>query len=211
MPELSSLLSFLVIALVVIVVPGPSVVFVIGRAMVLGTKGAILSVLGNAAGVGVQILAVAFGLGPLVAAFPAAFWFIKVLGSAFLIFLGLQAIRHRREFSASLEQGGRSSAGRVLRDSALVGLRNAKTLVFFIATFPLFVDPDRGSALVQMLVLGGFFFVIGVSSDMVWATAAGRARAWLSTSQARLEWVRLFGGVALMALGSYLGFYALGL
>ena len=211
MPELSSLLSFLVIALVVIVVPGPSVVFVIGRAMVLGTKGAILSVLGNAAGVGVQILAVAFGLGPLVAAFPAAFWFIKVLGSAFLIFLGLQAIRHRREFSASLEQGGRSSAGRVLRDSALVGLSNAKTLVFFIATFPLFVDPDRGSALVQMLVLGGFFFVIGVSSDVVWATAAGRARAWLSTSQARLEWVRLFGGVALMALGSYLGFYALGL
>lgn len=211
MPELSSLLSFLVIALVVIVVPGPSVVFVIGRAMVLGTKGAILSVLGNAAGVGVQILAVAFGLGPLVAAFPAAFWFIKVLGSAFLIFLGLQAIRHRREFSASLEQGGRSSAGRVLRDSALVGLSNAKTLVFFIATFPLFVDPDRGSALVQMLVLGGFFFVIGVASDMVWATAAGRARAWLSTSQARLEWVRLFGGVALMALGSYLGFYALGL
>ena len=211
MPELSSLLSFLVIALVVIVVPGPSVVFVIGRAMVLGTKGAILSVLGNAAGVGVQILAVAFGLGPLVAAFPAAFWFIKVLGSAFLIFLGLQAIRHRREFSASLEQGGRSSARRVLRDSALVGLSNAKTLVFFIATFPLFVDPGRGSALVQMLVLGGFFFVIGVSSDMVWAIAAGRARAWLSTSQARLEWVRLFGGVALMALGSYLGFYALGL
>ena len=211
MPELSSLLSFLVIALVVIVVPGPSVVFVIGRAMVLGTKGAILSVLGNAAGVGVQILAVAFGLGPLVAAFPAAFWFIKVLGSAFLIFLGLQAIRHRREFSASLEQGGRSSARRVLRDSALVGLSNAKTLVFFIATFPLFVDPGRGSALVQMLVLGGFFFVIGVASDMVWATAAGRARAWLSTSQARLEWVRLFGGVALMALGSYLGFYALGL
>lgn len=210
MPELSSLLSFLLVALVVIVVPGPSVVFVIGRAMILGTKGAVLSVLGNAAGVGVQILAVALGLGPWVSSFPGLFLVIKILGAGFLVYLGIQGIVHRKDFALSRDKPSASSTRKVLVDSAVVGISNAKTLIFFIATFPLFVTPESGSPVVQMLFLGGVFFVIGVASDMVWAIAAGRARQWLSTSSSRLEWVRLGGGVALIALGAYLGAYALG-
>lgn len=209
MPELSSLISFLLIALVVIVIPGPSVVFVIGRAMILGTKGAIQSVWGNALGVGVQILAVALGLGSLISSSEFLFDVIKILGALFLVYLGVQGIRHRGEFSAGLEEGKRAGTTRVLLDSVVVGLTNAKTLVFFIATFPLFVRPEQGSPITQMLVLGGFFFVIGVISDMVWAIAAGSARQWLSKSSSRLEWVRLGGGVALIGLGAYLGYYSL--
>jgi threonine/homoserine/homoserine lactone efflux protein len=207
-PELSSLISFLLIALVVIVIPGPSVVFVIGRAMILGTKGAIQSVWGNALGVGVQILAVALGLGSLISSSEFLFDVIKILGALFLVYLGVQGIRHSGEFSAGLEEGKRAGTTRMLLDSVVVGLTNAKTLVFFIATFPLFVSPEQGSPITQMLVLGGFFFVIGVTSDMVWAIAAGSARQWLSRSPERLASLRMAGGIALILLGTYLGYYS---
>jgi threonine/homoserine/homoserine lactone efflux protein len=207
-PSTSSLVSFLLVALVVIVVPGPSVVFVIGRAMILGTKGAVLSVLGNAAGVGVQIVAVALGVGALVYASPTAFFVIKLVGAGFLIYLGVHGILHRKDFSAQVENGRPTSTLRVLLDSSAVGITNAKTLVFFIATFPLFVNPAGVSIVLQMLFLGGLFFVIGIASDIVWAVAAGKARHWFSRSASRLAGVRLAGGVALIGLGAYLGYYS---
>jgi threonine/homoserine/homoserine lactone efflux protein len=208
-PSTSSLISFLLVALVVIVVPGPSVVFVIGRAMILGTKGAVLSVLGNAIGVGVQIVAVSLGVGALVYASPAAFFVIKVIGAGFLIYLGVQGIRHRKEFSADVTKGTPTSTKRLLLDSSAVGITNAKTLVFFIATFPLFVDPGGAPVFLQMLFLGALFFVIGIASDIVWAVAAGGARHWFARSTSRLAGIRLAGGVALIGLGAYLGYYSL--
>jgi threonine/homoserine/homoserine lactone efflux protein len=201
----------MVLALVVIVVPGPSVVFVIGRAMILGTRGAVISVLGNGIGVGIQILAVAFGVGAVVSQSELLFGIVKVVGAAFLIYLGVEGIRHRRVFAATQADAPSVTTRRLLLDSSVVGITNAKTLVFFIASFPLFVDPARGSVIVQMLVLGGFFWVVGIASDLVWAVAAGSARAWLSRSATRLEWVRAGGGFALIGLGAYLGLYSLGL
>lgn len=208
MPEPTAIASFLLVAIVVIVVPGPSVIFVIGRAMILGTKGALVSVWGNALGVGVQILAVALGVGALIYASDLLFTAVKILGSGFLVYLGIQGIRHRADFAASLNDGKTAGDSRVLLDSIVVGLTNAKTLVFFIATFPLFVSPGAGSPISQMLVLGGLFFVIGVASDMVWAIAAGTARKWLTRSLGRLAAVRLGGGVALILLGLYLGYFS---
>ena len=183
-------------------------IFVIGRAMILGTTGALLSVWGNALGVGVQILAVAFGVGALVSASDFLFTAVKVLGSGFLVYLGIQGIRHRADFAASLNDNNAAGGSRVLLDSIVVGLTNAKTLVFFIATFPLFVSTSAGSPITQMLVLGGLFFIIGVASDMVWAIAAGTARKWLTHSLERLAAVRLGGGVALILLGLYLFAYS---
>jgi threonine/homoserine/homoserine lactone efflux protein len=208
-PETTALLSFMVLALVVIVVPGPSVVFVIGRAMILGTKGAVLSVLGNAIGVGVQIVAVALGVGAVVSSSPVLFGIVKVVGAGFLVYLGVEGIRHRKLFAEGQDTARVASTARLLRESSVVGITNAKTLVFFIAAFPLFVDPLRGSVIIQMLILGAFFWVVGIASDLVWAVAAGSARAWLSRSASRLEWVRIGGGTALIALGFYLGFYSL--
>ena len=211
MPEPSAIASFLLVAVVVIVIPGPSVIFVIGRAMILGTTGALLSVWGNALGVGVQILAVSLGVGSLIYASDLAFTAVKIVGSGFLVYLGIQGIRHRADFAASLTEGQTAGASRVLLDSIVVGLTNAKTLVFFIATFPLFVSTSAGSPTTQMLVLGGLFFIIGVASDMVWAVAAGTARKWLTRSLERLAAVRLAGGVALILLGLYLFAYSFAL
>lgn len=204
-PTTQALLSFLILALVVIVVPGPSVVFVIGRAMIFGTKGAVLSVFGNALGVGVQIIAVALGVGAIVYASPTAFFVIKILGAGFLVYLGLSGIRHRAEFTEVATNAQSVSTKRVLLDSGVVGITNAKTLVFFIATFPLFVNPAGISPVWQMLFLGIIFWVIGVASDTVWAVAAGSARRWFQESATRLAAMRAAGGVALILLGLYLG------
>lgn len=209
MPTTQALISFLLVALVVIVVPGPSVIFVIGRAMILGTKGAVLSVLGNALGVGVQIVAVALGVGALVYSSPTAFFVIRLLGAGFLVYMGISGILHRRDFAKTAERGVSHSTTRILIDSAAVGITNAKTLVFFIATFPLFVNPEGFSPVLQMLLLGVIFWVIGIASDIVWAVAAGSARVWFQKSEERLAGIRLAGGLALIALGAYLGYYAL--
>jgi len=208
-PSPSTLASFLVLALVVIVVPGPSVVFVIGRAMILGTKGAIQSVLGNAAGVGVQIVAVSLGVGVLIASSPAFFAVVKIAGSLFLVYLGIEGIRHHKDLRLELHSSGTVSTRKTLVDSSLVGITNAKTLVFFIATFPLFVEEGGYAPPIQMLILGAIFFVIGIASDMMWAVVAGVARARLVASPRGLEWVRFGGGVALILLGLYLGYYSL--
>ena len=208
-PSSSTLASFLVLALVVIVVPGPSVVFVIGRAMILGTKGAIQSVLGNAAGVGVQIVAVSLGVGVLIASSPVFFGLVKIAGSLFLVYLGIEGIRHRKNLRLELNSAAVASTRKTLVDSSIVGITNAKTLVFFIASFPLFVEEGGFAPPIQMLILGGIFFVIGIASDMVWAVVAGVARAKLVASPRGLEWVRLGGGVALTLLGLYLGYYSL--
>lgn len=209
MPSSTTLASFLILALVVIVVPGPSVVFVIGRAMILGTGGAILSVLGNALGVGVQIIAVSLGVGTLIASSPLFFGIVKIVGSLFLVYLGIEGIRHRADLRLELDEARIVSKRKTLLDSSVVGITNAKTLVFFIATLPLFVEPEGSAPAVQMLILGAFFFVIGIASDMVWAVLAGTARAKLVASPRGLEWVRLGGGVALALLGLYLGYYSL--
>lgn len=209
-PSTSTLVSFLVLALVVIVVPGPGVLFVIGRAMILGTRGAILSVAGTAAGVGIQIVGVSLGVGALIASSPVFFAVVKIAGAVFLVYLGVHGIRHRGNLR--LEIGGARAvrARRTLLDSFVVGITNVKTLVFFIATLPLFVEPAGPEPAVQMLILGAFFFVIGIASDLVWAVVAGAARARLVASPKGLEWVRLGGGVMLILLGLYLGYYSFG-
>lgn len=180
--------------------------------MILGTKGAIQSVLGNAAGVGVQIVAVSLGVGVLIASSPVIFGIVKIVGSLFLVYLGIDGIRHRKDLRRELTSAASVSTRKTLVDSSIVGITNAKTLVFFIATLPLFVEQEGFAPPIQMLILGGLFFVIGIASDMVWAVAAGGARARLVASPRGLEWVRLAGGVALALLallGLYLGYYSL--
>lgn len=207
MPSLSNLTGFLLISLVVIVIPGPSVVYTIGRALVLGRKAAVLSVFGNAIGVGFQIVAVAFGLGALIAQSAELFFFVKLVGSLFLVYLGLSAILKRKTKldTAVIENPPRTR--RIILESMVVGITNAKTIVFFLAAFPQFVSPG-GAPTLQMLFMGLLFSVIGVASDSVWALAAGTARNYLTSSMGRLATVRASGGVALMGLGLYMTYEA---
>jgi threonine/homoserine/homoserine lactone efflux protein len=202
MPSTSNLIGFLLLAIVIIVVPGPSVLFAIGRALVLGTRLAVLSVLGNALGVGLQIILVALGLGVVIQQSPAVFFTIKVIGALTIAYLGIKAFADRSKLELADE--ATSSSSTVLKQSIVVGITNAKTFVFFVAALPSFVSPADGNPIVQMLFLGLIFSIIGIASDMAYAVSAGKARDWLSTSKQRLENFRGAGGIALALLGVYM-------
>lgn len=182
--------------------------FAVGRALILGTKPALLSVLGNALGVGVQILLVALGLGAIIQQSEVLFFMIRLLGAGMIIYLGIKAIWQRADFSLTANLAAQSKKT-LLRDSVIVGLTNAKTFVFFIAALPSFTSPELGNPITQMLLMGVIFSSIGIVSDSGYAIAAGQARAWLAHSENRLANFRGIGGLALTLLGFYMLYEAL--
>ncbi|MEN4474542.1 LysE family transporter [Mycolicibacterium cosmeticum] len=202
MPSIGHLLAFGLISFLVIVVPGPSVLFTVGRALTVGRRQALLTVAGNAMGAYVQILAVALGAGALIYASSLAFSIIKFVGVAYLIYLGVQAFRHRHALGEVLA-GGVATLGpsRVLADGFVVGMTNPKTIVFFVAALPQVVDRAAGHVASQMLVLGVVFLAIAVISDSVWALAAGLARDWFAQSPRRIAAIGGAGGLAMVGLG----------
>jgi threonine/homoserine/homoserine lactone efflux protein len=197
------LLAFVLIAVVLIVVPGPSVLFVVTRSLTLGRAAGVATVVGNSAGVYVQVIAVAFGLGALVQESIEAFTIVKLCGAAYLVYLGVQSVRHRRSLGAAL---GAPVAPKVLRrilaDGFLVGLLNPKVIVFFMAVLPQFVDGDGGSVPGQLLALGAIFCAIAVVCDSTWALLAGVARDWLVASPRRLAAIGGTGGLVMVGLGA---------
>ncbi|MEA2183641.1 MAG: hypothetical protein QOF69_2826, partial [Solirubrobacteraceae bacterium] len=175
--------AFVLIAVVLILVPGPSVLFVVTRSLTLGRRAGLATVAGNAAGVYVQVIAVAFGVGALVQESIAVFTMIKLVGAAYLVYLGVQTFRHRRSLAAALYAPVEPKIlRRILGDAFLVGVLNPKVIVFFMAILPQFVDRAAGSVPLQLLALGAVFCVIALVCDSVWALLAGAARAWLLRS-----------------------------
>ena len=202
MPSTSHLVAFTLTAFLLIVVPGPSVLFTVSRALALGRIAGMATVAGNTLGFFVQVMAVAFGIGALVERSVLVFNVIKLGGAVYLIFLGVQAIRHRRRLtgvlSANLE---RKSIARIVTDGFLVGVGNPKVVVFFAAVLPQFVDRGAGHVPAQLLMLGTLFAAIALVSDGGWALAAGSARAWLGRSPRRLELIGGTGGLVMIGIG----------
>jgi len=204
MMPMSQVLAFAVLTLVLVAVPGPSVLFTIGRALTVGRREALLTVVGNAVGVYVQVIAVAFGVGVVVERSAAVFTVIKFAGAGYLVFLGVQAIRHRRRVSEALGAAPVFTAGRSLRDGFVVGVLNPKSIVFFVVALPQFTAPDAGSAPLQMLLLGTLFPLVALVLDSAWAYAAATARSWFARSPRRLELVGGAGGLMMIGLGASL-------
>lgn len=207
MVPLENLLAFVVAAIVLIVIPGPSVLFTIGRALALGRIGGLLSVLGNALGLLPIIGLVAIGVGGIVARSVVLFTIVKVVGALYLMFLGVQAIRHRHRAAAAATAGALPrSHWRQLGEGFVVGITNPKTIAFFVAVLPQFVDLDAGAVPVQMIQLGLVFFVIALISDGIWALAAAGARTWFGRSPKRIEALSATGGGLMIGLGGILLF-----
>lgn len=203
MPPVENLLAFAVAATILIVIPGPSVLFTIGRSIALGRRAGLYSVVGNALGMFPATFAVAFGVGAIVASSIVAFTILKVAGGLYVVWLGVQAIRHRRS-RATVEAERHTSPWTVLRQGFIVGATNAKTLAFFVAVLPQFVDPAAGAAWSQLILLGLLFQAIALVCDSVWALAAGTAREWFARSPRRLSSLSATGGVMMIGLGGTL-------
>ncbi|WP_141014265.1 LysE family translocator [Nocardioides sambongensis] len=197
------LLGFGVAALVLIVIPGPSVVFTLGRAITYGQRVALATVVGNTAGLFVVMSLVAVGLGAVVARSIVVFTVIKLVGAAYLVWLGIQAIRHRRALRVGAAAGGPLGAGQAVRQGFVVGVTNPKGFMIFAALLPPFVDRGAAAASVptQMFVLGLVAVVLGFVCDCVWAVAAGSARDWFVRSPRRSEGLGLLGGTSMIGLG----------
>jgi threonine/homoserine/homoserine lactone efflux protein len=188
--------------LVVIIVPGPSVLFVVGRALSYGKRTALLSVVGNSVGTYLAAVCVSVGLGPFLQRSDVLFETIKLLGAAYLVWLGVQALRHsghRPDAEDSVEPV--RSWWRVVRTGVFVGVTNPKTFVIFGAILPQFVDRSAGSVPAQMLVLAVLPAVIGLCTDTVWGLVAGQARGWLSRTPGRMAAMGRIGGVSMIGLG----------
>jgi len=201
----SHLLAFAITAFVIIVVPGPSVLFVFGRALGLGRLAGIATVAGNTAGEYLQVVAVAFGIGALVERSMVVFTALKVAGAVYLAYLGVQAIRHRRSLVATLAAPvERKTTGRIVLDGFFVGATNPKSAVFLAAILPQFITRAAGHVPMQIIVLGTIFGGIALICDSAWALAAGTARAWLARSPRRLELLGGTSGVIMIGLGATL-------
>ncbi|MGY6502427.1 MAG: LysE family translocator [Acidimicrobiales bacterium] len=205
MPTTSSLVTFAALSLALIVVPGPSVIFVVGRALSLGRRAALVTVLGNAAGVYAQVLLVATGLGYVVERSITVFTIVKLVGAGYLVWLGVTAIRGRHSLASALTNSASgSSRRRVWLDGFVVGVANPKAIIFFAAILPQFVEPHGSPAPLQMAALGLVFVTLALVSDSAWALAAGTARRWLAGSPTRVAHLGTAGGVAMIGLGAQL-------
>jgi len=197
------LLTFVIVATVLIVVPGPSVLFVVTRSLTLGRRAGFATAVGNAAGVYVQVVLVAVGVGAIVQESIAVFTAIKLAGALYLVYLGAQTFRHRRSLADALHAPvRRTELRRMLLDAFVVGVANPKVIVFFVAVLPQFVDRAAGAVPLQLLTLGALFCTIAVICDGIWALGAGLARDWLVRSPRRLEAIGGTGGVVMIGLGA---------
>jgi threonine/homoserine/homoserine lactone efflux protein len=197
--------EYLVAAIVIILAPGPSVLFAIARAISWGRTTAIATVAGNAFGMFTLSVLVAFGLGPILQRSELAFISVQILGGLYLIYLGIDAIRHSRiQAEDMLNQGDiRPSNLKSFRDGFWVGALNPKGLVFFAAILPQFLDRDGSNLTAQLLFMGATFALLAFIGDGTWGLLAGTVRNWMANTPSRLVLLRKFGGVVMILLGVF--------
>jgi len=193
--------AFLVSSIIIILIPGPSVLFVMSRAISLGKRAAVATAIGNSLGTFVNVLVLAVGLGPVLENFPVVLKVIRYLGAAYLIYLGISAIKSRNE--VTLQKGNQNSISTavILRQGAMVGLTNPKTIVFFAAVLPQFVVTRFGYIWLQLLVLGLIFCILGAALDSIYGLSAGMMRDWFAQAEHRLAHLSAAGGVMIVLLG----------
>ncbi len=199
----SRLPEYIVAAMVIILAPGPSVLFVIARAIAWGRKTAVFTVAGNVTGAFALSTLVAIGLGPILQRSDLAYAAIQWGGGLYLMYLGVDAIRQRRVHAEDMRNQGEFAPGvlRSMRDGFWVGALNPKGLVFYAAVLPQFVDREKGNVALQLIFLGAVFSILAFFSDGTWGLLAGTARNWLATDAKRLEKLRASGGIVMIILG----------
>lgn len=197
------LAEFLLTVYVVILIPGPSVLFVVSRGVSLGRRAALRTVMGNASGFALQLALVSIGVGSIVARSDTVFTALKLIGAAYLLLLGIRNIRDRKALAAIFRPVAAEpkSPRRIIREGFFVGVTNPKGIILFTAVLPQFIDRSAGHVTLQLTSLGAICIAIALLSDGAWAIASGTARSWLGSSSRRLEWMSGAGGVMLVGLG----------
>jgi len=207
----SRLWEYLIATVLIILAPGPSVLFTIARAIAWGRVAAIATVIGNAFGMFLVSVLVAFGLGPLLQSSKLFYNSIQWAGGAYLIYLGYAAIAASRVDAQGMQktEGSKPSFFTSLKNGFWVGVLNPKSIVFFAAILPQFVDQEKNNVTAQLLLLGAIFAAIAMISDGSYGLLAGTVRSWLAGDVKRLIFMRRFGGVVMIGLGLFTIFSAI--
>ena len=200
-PSAANLGLFVVAAMVLLVIPGPAVLYIVARSMAQGRKAGLVSDIGIHAATLVHVMAAALGLSALLASSALAFSIVKYAGAAYLIWIGLKKIFGRAEDIHIDAKMKARSYGRLFRDGFVVNLLNPKTALFFLAFLPQFVEVERGHVAMQVAFLGLLFVVLGFVSDGCYALAAGALGERLRKSGAYLRFERHVSGLLFIGLG----------
>jgi threonine/homoserine/homoserine lactone efflux protein len=191
---------FISAALVLLITPGPAVLYIVTRSVDQGRKAGLASVLGVEAGNLFHVFAAALGLSAILLSSALAFDIVKYLGAAYLIYLGIRKLTSRDELE-EVEIVQQRSLRRVFSQAVIVAILNPKTALFFFAFLPQFVDPAKGSVALQMLILGLILVSIALVTDSIYAMAAGTAGRWLRGNLRYLRYQRYVTGTVYIGLG----------
>jgi threonine/homoserine/homoserine lactone efflux protein len=201
MPDPSTLALFAATAFVFLIVPGPAVIYVTTRSIDQGRAAGMASVLGIHTGTVVHTVAAALGVSALLASSAAAFTVVKLLGAAYLVFLGIRRLLGSERVEDQEVPARRRSLWRIYGQGVVVNVLNPKTALFMLALLPQFVDPARGPVTGQILFLGGVLSLLGLVSDGTYALVAAGVGRWLRGSARYLRIQRYVTGGVLVALG----------
>lgn len=196
----TNLTLFLTAALILIVTPGPAVLYIITRSVDQGRKAGLVSVLAIETGNLFHVIASALGISAILLSSALAFDIVKYLGAAYLVYLGIRTLTTpvKTQQPEAIEK---KSLGRIFSQGVVVAILNPKTALFFFAFLPQFVDPARGAVPLQLLLLGLIMVIMATVSDSLYALAAGAAGRWLRGSAHFLRFQRYFSGTVYIGLG----------
>ena len=200
MPDVTTLLGFVAASLVVLLTPGPGVLYVVARSVAQGTRIGLVSVLGLSAGALVHVAAATLGLSAILLTSATAFGIVKAVGAGYLIYLGLRTL-FARQSSDEAAPSAATPLHRPFRDGVIVSLFNPKIAVFFLAFLPQFVDPSRGPVPQQILLLGLLYVALAVITDGAYALLAGSLRQWLGSRVMQGRLPRALTGSLYIGLG----------
>src|SRR3954468_9835041 len=194
MPSADTFLVFAGAAFVLIVIPGPAVLFIVSQSLAHGRRAGLAAAGGTASGEFLHVVAAAVGLSAVVASSTAAFETVKLVGAAYLILLGVKTLLTRVHGDAIEGERPAMSRRKAYWRGARVGALNPKTALFFLAFLPQFVHPERGSVALQALLLGTLFCLIAWVSDSSYALVVGTLADRLRASTAVLRIRRWVSG-----------------
>ncbi|MGD9235714.1 MAG: LysE family translocator [Desulfobacterales bacterium] len=198
--SLSNLSIFLLAALILLLTPGPAVLYIVARSLDQGRLAGFVSVLSIEVGNFVHVLAATLGLSAILVSSALAFSVVKYLGAAYLIYLGVRRL-FARETVHQPSTFQRQSLRRIFRQGVLVAILNPKTALFFFAFLPQFVDASKSSITLQLLTLGCLFVIMAIVTDSLYALLAGTFGQWLKGTRSFLRIERYLVGTVYIALG----------
>ena len=201
MPELSSLLGFLIASVILLLVPGPAVLYIVAKSIDQGRRAGIVSVLGITLGSAVHVVAAAVGISALLMTSAMIFTLVKYAGAVYLIYLGIRKVLSKDKPGNTIRIERGQKLRKIFWEGFTVNLLNPKMALFFLAFLPQFISPDAGSASLQILLLGILFVSIGLISDSIYALLASGLGQWLKSHPFYLLIQKYVSGFVYITLG----------